>query len=71
MVRTLTGQAIDVGEFGAMKGNSGALALALALVWTFAAFGEELAYCGYVLNRLADLLDHSRGRSSSTGSSTR
>lgn len=25
------------------------------LVWTLAAFGEELTYGGYVLNRLADL----------------
>ncbi len=32
----------------------------LALVWTFAAFGEELGYRGYLLNRAADLGDRSR-----------
>ena len=30
-------------------------ALSLALVWTFAAFGEELSYRGYLLKRAADL----------------
>src|SRR5262249_41627496 len=34
--------------------------LLLALTWTFAAFGEELAYRGYVLNRVADLLGRSQ-----------
>jgi membrane protease YdiL (CAAX protease family) len=32
----------------------------LAIVWTFAAFGEELGYRGYVLNRAADLGNRSR-----------
>jgi len=29
--------------------------LALAIVWTFAAFGEEMSYRGYLLTRAADL----------------
>ena len=29
--------------------------LALLLVWTFAAFGEEIAYRGYLLTRAADI----------------
>jgi len=32
---------------------------ALLLVWTFAAFGEELAYRGYLLTRAADVLARS------------
>jgi len=38
-----------------ITGNAGAAALALLLVWTFAAFGEEIAYHGYLLTRAADL----------------
>jgi membrane protease YdiL (CAAX protease family) len=30
-------------------------ALVLGLVWTFAAFGEEIAYRGYLLTRAADV----------------
>ena len=37
-----------------IAGNLGNALLALALVWTFAAFGEELAYRGYLLNRAAE-----------------
>ena len=30
------------------------------LIWTFAAFGEELVYRGYIMNRMADLFGHRR-----------
>jgi uncharacterized protein len=32
----------------------------LALVWTFAAFGEEISYRGYLLNRAADVGNRSK-----------
>ncbi len=32
----------------------------LAIVWTFAAFGEETGYRGYLLTRAADMLNRSR-----------
>ena len=32
----------------------------LGLVWTFAAFGEEMGYRGYLLTRAADVGDRSR-----------
>jgi uncharacterized protein len=32
----------------------------LGIIWTYAAFGEELGYRGYLLNRVADLGGHSR-----------
>lgn len=38
-----------------LTGNLGVALLALLLVWTFAAFGEEMAYRGYLLGRAADL----------------
>jgi hypothetical protein len=39
----------------AITGNIKTALLALLVVWTFAAFGEEVAYRGYLLTRAADL----------------
>ncbi len=44
-----------------ITGNAKIALLALLLVWTFAAFGEEIAYRGYLLMRAADI-----GRRSTT-----
>jgi hypothetical protein len=38
-----------------ITGNVGQALLWLGLVWTWAAFGEEIAYRGYLLTRAADL----------------
>ena len=38
-----------------ITGNPKSAILALLLVWTFAAFGEEISYRGYLLGRAADL----------------
>jgi uncharacterized protein len=38
-----------------ITGNLGVALLVLGLVWTFAAFGEEIAYRGYLLTRAADV----------------
>ena len=35
--------------------------MTLVIIWTFAAFGEELGYRGYLLTRTADLGNRSRG----------
>lgn len=35
--------------------------ITLLIIWTFAAFGEELAYRGYLLTRAADVCGGSRG----------
>lgn len=40
---------------GTVKGNMWGAAKGLALVWTFAAFGEEISYRRYLLGRAADL----------------
>ena len=60
LVTRLTGQSIDLSEFASVRGNLGALLTWVALSWTLAAFGEEMVWRGYLLNRLADLLGRSR-----------
>lgn len=42
-----------------LHGNSMVLRW-LGIIWTYAAFGEEISYRGYLLNRVADLGSHSR-----------
>ena len=38
------------------------LAVALGLTWSLAAFGEELVWRGYILNRIAEVLGPGRAR---------
>ena len=45
----------DTSTFNSIKGNARDAALALLVVWTFAAVGEEFGYRGYLLPRAADL----------------
>jgi hypothetical protein len=52
----LTGTTIDYSGFTHLQGNLGQLLLFLALSWTLAAVGEELAYRGYVQKLLGSLL---------------
>jgi hypothetical protein len=54
-IRSITHQAADMSEFTPLVGNLKLAMLYFAAVWTWAAFGEELTYRGYVLNRVADL----------------
>ena len=54
-IRSLTREVADLSEFAPLVGNLRLAFLYFALVWTWAAFGEELTYRGYVLNRVADL----------------
>jgi uncharacterized protein len=55
LISRFTGQPTDLSSFKPLIGNVGMLLTGLALVWTLAAVGEELAYRGYLLNRVADL----------------
>jgi membrane protease YdiL (CAAX protease family) len=55
VIERLTGEATDLSSFRPLVGNLPATLGMLALVWTLAAFGEELAYRGYVLERAATL----------------
>jgi membrane protease YdiL (CAAX protease family) len=52
----------DLSALNELYHHPGALAFALALTWSLAAFGEELVWRGYVLNRIAEVLGSIRGR---------
>lgn len=56
----MTGQPPDLSEFRALIGNWKLALLGLAVTWTLAAFGEELANRGYLMNRVADVGGGSR-----------
>ena len=58
IIERLTGQTADLSSFRSLVGNLPSTLIMLALVWTLAAFGEELAYRGYVLERAAALGRH-------------
>jgi membrane protease YdiL (CAAX protease family) len=60
LVKRITGQPLDVSEYASLPGNLYLLLVWVALSWTLAAFGEEMVYRGYLLNRLADLLGRHR-----------
>ena len=51
----------DLEEFRPLIGNLRWTLFFIALAWTLAAFGEEMVYRGYLMNRVADLFDRSRG----------
>lgn len=51
----LTGQVQNLSDFQPLVGNVKLALGYFALVWSWAAVGEELTYRGYVLNRAADL----------------
>ena len=56
----LTGQKPDFSDFFVLHGNAKMLLLGLALTWSLAAFGEEMVWRGYLVNRLAGLLGSTR-----------
>jgi len=45
----------DLSELDGLRGSWKLLLLGLALTWTLAAFGEEMVYRGYLMNRVAGL----------------
>jgi uncharacterized protein len=47
-------------DFRALTGNIKLTLLFLAFTWTIAAFGEEMVYRGYLMNRVADLFNRTR-----------
>lgn len=52
----LTGQRQDVSQFAPLKGNLALLLLLLLASWTLGAFGEELAFRGYLQTRMREVL---------------
>lgn len=55
LIRQLTNTPTDLSLFKSLSGNVTALAAAIAVSWTIAAFGEELIFRGYLMNRIADV----------------
>lgn len=51
----LTGKQPDLSDFTSIHGHIKMLALGLLLTWTLAAFGEEMVWRGYLMNRVAGL----------------
>jgi CAAX protease family protein len=56
----LFGKQPDLELFRTLTGNIRMTLLFIALSWTLAAFGEEMVWRGYVLNRVADTLGRTR-----------
>jgi len=56
----LTGKQPDLSDFRHLPGNVPLALIGFALVWTLAAFGEELVWRGYLMNRVADLGRHTK-----------
>jgi membrane protease YdiL (CAAX protease family) len=59
LVRVL-GKQPDLEVFRSVHGNLKVTLLYIALVWPLAAFGEEMVYRGYLMNRVADLFNRTR-----------
>jgi uncharacterized protein len=56
VVEHLSGRRQDTSDFTAVEGDLGTLVVMLLLSWTLAAVGEEVAYRGYLLTRVRQLL---------------
>ena len=54
----ITNEPLNLSQFRSLHNNGSLLILWLGVSWTIGAFGEELVYRGYLLNRVADLFDH-------------
>ena len=50
----------DLSNFTAVHGNLKSTLVYVLLIWVLAAFGEELVYRGYLMNRLAGLFRGTR-----------
>ena len=58
---SFAGQPPDLSDFRPLVGNPLLLLVALLASWLLAAFGEEMAFRGYLLNRLAGIGRGTRG----------
>ncbi|GAA4855539.1 type II CAAX endopeptidase family protein [Luteimonas vadosa] len=59
-LQSVTGTPVDLSRFSGLVGNTGNYLLMLLVVWGLVAIGEELAYRGYLLNRLVDVFGSGR-----------
>src|SRR3981081_4287210 len=56
----LIGKMPDLSDFTAVHGNLKLTLFYLLLTWTLAAFGEEMVYRGYLMNRVAGVFSGTR-----------
>jgi membrane protease YdiL (CAAX protease family) len=56
-IARFTGRLPEVSQFAPLVGSVNYLLLSLLVSWTLAAFGEELVYRGYLMNRIAGLVN--------------
>jgi membrane protease YdiL (CAAX protease family) len=56
----ITGKQPDLSDFQAIYGNLKWTLILLALTWPLAAFGEEMVWRGYLMNRVAGIGKHTR-----------
>lgn len=59
-VERFAGKAASTARFESIRGNLIVLVGWLAVVWTAAAFGEEIVFRGYLMNRISDLVGGGR-----------
>ncbi len=55
LLTRVLGKPPDLSGFPAVRGNLQYALLIVVVIWVLAAFGEELVYRGYLMNRVADL----------------
>jgi membrane protease YdiL (CAAX protease family) len=60
IIQSITNSRIDLSEIIALKADWFNLVIALLISWTFAAFGEELAYRSYVFTQISGLFTNRR-----------
>lgn len=60
LLTSFTGKPPDLSDFRPLIGNLKQLLAMLLLIWVLAAFGEELVYRGYLMNRVAALAGGTR-----------
>jgi membrane protease YdiL (CAAX protease family) len=58
LVINLTREPVDSSHFDLLRSNPLALAIGLLVVWTLAAFGEELVFRGYIMHAFARPFKH-------------
>ena len=60
LLARLTGKQPDLADFRILTGNVKWTLIALAFTWTLAAFGEEMVWRAYLMNRVAGLGNRTR-----------